>query len=207
MTLPPGFPLTISREHLLDLPIRRYDGEIHLMATGADLERALDAIRAERVLGFDTETRPAFRPGESYLPCLAQAATAHAVYLFPLERLDCSGVIAEFLSSARIVKAGVALADDLRQLKHLFDFQERAVRDLGTVARGHGLKQSGVRNLAAMFLGIRIAKGTKTSNWAAPRLSAQQVLYAATDAWICRELWLRFEEMGLLASAAHSPPS
>lgn len=198
MPLPAGFPLTISREHLLDLPVQRYAGDIHTVASPADLELAIEAIRAERVLGFDTETRPAFRTGESYLPCLAQAATARAVYLFPLERLDCSRVLAEFLADARIVKAGVALADDLRQLKHLFSFDERAILDLGAVARRHGLKQSGVRNLAAMFLGIRVAKGSKTSNWAARRLSAQQVLYAATDAWICRELWLRFDALGLL---------
>lgn len=207
MPLPSGFPLTISRERLLDLPIRRYEGEIHTLASAADLERALTDIRAERVLGFDTETRPAFRPGESYLPCLAQAATARAVYLFPLEQLDCSAAIAEFLSAPRIAKAGVALADDLRQLKRRFAFQERSVLDLGALARRHGLKQSGVRNLAAMFLGLRIAKGAKTSNWAARRLSAQQLLYAATDAWICRELWLRFEDMGLLEAAAKKAAS
>jgi ribonuclease D len=73
-----------------------------------------------------------------------------------------------------------------------------AIVDLGAVARRHGLERSGVRALAALFLGILIPKGTKTSNWAARRLSSAQIAYAATDAWACRELYLRFEAMRLL---------
>ena len=60
------------------------------------------------------------------------------------------------------------------------------------------LRSDRVRNLAGMLLGFRIPKGTKTSNWAAPELSAQQITYAATDAWACRELTLRFQSLGLL---------
>jgi ribonuclease D len=178
--------------------VRRYEGEVCLVATPAELERALADIRAEPVAGFDTETRPAFRPGESYLPCLAQVATARTVYLFQLQRQDFAAPLAELLSSSRIHKAGVSLADDLRQLKKLFVFEEQGIVDVGLAAKRHGLKQSGVRNLAALFLGFRIPKGTKTSNWAAPRLNAQQITYAATDAWACRELYLRFQALELL---------
>ena len=70
--------------------------------------------------------------------------------------------------------------------------------DLGVVARRRGLGQTGVRNLAGMLLGFRIPKGNRTSNWAAPRLSPAQIIYAATDAWACRELYLKFETLGLL---------
>lgn len=182
----------------MDLPIYRYEGPIHTPSSPDELRNALEDIRTERALGFDTETRPAFRPGESYLPSLVQAATARAVYLFALDRLDCSAALAQFLGAPHIVKAGVGVGDDLRQLAQRFAFEARSVVDLGALARKHGLKQSGVRALAAMFLGLRIAKGPKTSNWAARRLSAQQIVYAATDAWICRELWLRFEAMELL---------
>jgi ribonuclease D len=73
------------------------------------------------------------------------------------------------------------------------------VLDLGVVARRRGLGQTGVRNLAGMFLGFRIPKGNRTSNWAAPRLTAAQITYAATDAWASRELYLRFETLGLLS--------
>jgi ribonuclease D len=188
----------MSRDEVNALPIRRYEGEVRLVADAQELERAVSAWRDERVAGFDTETRPAFRPGESYLPALAQIAIANAVYLLPLQRLDCSAALRALLDAPHTVKAGVGLPDDFRALRKSFEFAEKATVDLGAVARRHGLKQSGVRYLAARLLGTRIPKGAKTSNWAAQRLSPQQIAYAATDAWICRELYLKFEELGLL---------
>jgi len=198
MTLPAEFQRDVSREEINELPIRRYAGEVCLVESARDLERALADFREETVVGFDTETRPAFRVGQSYPPALAQAATARAVYLFPLQRVDCSAALREVFSSAKTVKAGVGLADDLKQLRKTFAFADQRLVDLGAVARRHGLKQSGVRTLAALFLGFRIPKGTKTSNWAAPRLSAQQIAYAATDAWVCRELYLCFQKLALI---------
>jgi ribonuclease D len=107
--------------------------------------------------------------------------------------------LAELFSEPRIIKAGIGLAHDLRQLKLVFPFAEQNVVDLGVAARRSGLEQSGVRNLAGMFLEFRIPKGASTSNWAARHLSPAQITYAATDAWACRELFLRFQHLGLLA--------
>jgi ribonuclease D len=197
MSLAAQYTRTLSGDDINFLPIRRYEGEIHLVATPHDLDRALDELRRETLLGFDTETRPAFRAGESYPPSLAQLAGSRAVYLFQLPRIDAAA-LAEILASSAIVKAGVGLADDLRALRKLLPFEERSMLDLGAAARRHGLRRTGVRTLAALFLGFRIPKGTKTSNWAAPRLSPQQVAYAATDAWACRELCLKFRELGML---------
>jgi ribonuclease D len=184
------------------LPIRRYEGRVCLVATPQDLEEARSDLRSEAVVGLDTETRPAFKKGESHLPCLVQAATARAVYLFQLRRQEAFPVLAELLSDPRIVKAGVSLKDDLRALKQVFAFTEKNMLDLGDLARASGLGQSGVRNLAGILLGFRIPKGTKTSNWAARELSAAQITYAATDAWACRELFLRFQSLGLLQGKA-----
>jgi len=127
-----------------------------------------------------------------------QAATADAVYLFQLARMDFSKVVGGLFAEPTIVKAGISVADDLKGLQKVFSFAQSAIVDLGAVAQRNGLKQTGLRNLAAQFLGIRVPKGTKTTNWAAARLSRQQVEYAATDAWVCRELWLRFEALGML---------
>jgi ribonuclease D len=198
MALPAEFLRLITRDEMNALPIRRYEGEVRLVESPVELERAAGDILREPAVGFDTETRPAFRKGESHLPSLAQVATARAVYLFPLQRLDCSALLGEMLGAPHIVSAGVALADDLKQLKQLFAFQETAALDLGLVARRHGLKQTGLRNLTGIFLGTRIPKGTKTTNWAARQLTQQQITYAATDAWACRELYLRFRDLGLL---------
>jgi ribonuclease D len=189
---------SISREELADLPIRRYEGDVCLALTPGDLEAAMEDIRNETVVGLDTETRPAFRKGESHLPCLVQVATARTVYLFPLRRPDAYTVIRSLLEDARVAKAGVALAHDLRELRQVFTFEHTNVIELGAAARRCGYGQTGLRNLAAIFLDIRIPKGSRTSNWAAAQLTRQQITYAATDAWVCRELFLRFETLGLL---------
>ena len=194
-----GYARAISREEMANLPVRRYEGDVCLVTTPQDRARALADLRQESVVGFDTETRPSFRKGESHPTCLVQAATASTVYLFQLRRLDVLPILAELLAQPHTVKAGVGLAHDLRSLKLVFPFIEKNVLDLGVVARRCGLEQTGLRNLAGIFLGFRVPKGNRTSNWAAAQLSAQQVIYAATDAWVCRELHLRFRSLGLIA--------
>ena len=194
----PQIAQSISREEMNELPIRRYEGSVRLVVAPADLQRAMQDICQESVIGFDTETRPAFKRGQSYLPSLVQFATADAVYLLQVQQGDYSGAMREIFSSEKIIKAGVSVADDLLNLKKLSDFEEKAVVDLGMVAKRHGLKQTGVRNLAGIFLGMRIPKGVKTTNWAVRRLTPQQIAYAATDAWVCRELYLRFQQLNLV---------
>ena len=191
-------PRAISREDVNALPIRRWDGETRVISSAHDAAGALARIREETVVGFDTETRPAFRAGESYLPSLAQVATAHAVYLFQVGHREVAAVVAQVLASEHIVKAGVGVADDLKSLKKVIEFTEKSIVDLGAAAKRSGHKQSGVRNLVALFLGYRIPKGAKTTNWARSRLSEQQITYAATDAWACRELYLLFRSRGLV---------
>ncbi len=198
MTLPHDFSRTITPEEINALPIRRYEGEVRLVTTHEQMEHAAADFAGERVAGFDTETRPSFRVGESYPPALAQVATARAVYLFQLQRINFAAVLEPLLSSHHTVKAGVGLGEDLRKLQATFAFKPAAIVDLGAAARRHRLEKSGVRPLAAMFLGFRIPKGAKTTNWAARQLSRQQVAYAATDAWVCRELYLKFEHLRLL---------
>jgi ribonuclease D len=187
---------TISKDEINALPVRRYEGRVVLVTNTAEAERAAEDFAGERVVGFDTETRPTFKVGQKYPAALVQAATAQAVYLFQLQRMDCAPILRPLLESATL-KTGVGIGDDIKALRELFAFEPQAIVDLGAMARRKGYERSGVRALAAMFLGFRIPKGTKTSNWAAPRLSPQQIAYAATDAWACRELHLKFETLGI----------
>ena len=191
-------PNSITKDEINALPIRRYEGPVLLVASNADAERARADFASERLVGFDTETRPTFKVGQKHPVALAQVATARAVYLFQLARMDHAPVLRELMQS-QSTKTGVGIGDDLKALRELFAFEPATIADLGAIARQRGYERSGVRALAAMFLGFRIPKGTKTSNWAAPRLSPQQVAYAATDAWACRELYLRFETMGMIS--------
>jgi len=203
--LPEQYRRALSREEINALPICRYEGRVCLVASPRELERAAAELLQERVIGFDTETRPAFRVGEHHPPALVQAAGAQTVYLFSLRAREVLPLVAALLASRSTHKAGVGLADDVRALQRLVHFEAQALVDLGAIARRQGLEKSSVRALAALFLGIRVPKGSKTSNWAAARLSAQQITYAATDAWVCRALYLRFSALGLLDAAACPP--
>lgn len=196
-----NFERAITRDQINALEIRRWEGAVVLAESAADLQNAMRDIEAETVIGFDTETRPSFRAGESHPPALVQIATARAVHLWPLLRLDCSAMLARVLENADIVKAGVGLDDDVRKLRASVELEAKSMIDLGVVARRNGIEKSSVRALAALFLQFRIPKGTKTTNWAVRRLSPQQIAYAATDAWACRELYLRFHELGLIPGA------
>lgn len=186
----------------MQLPILQYDGPVHLVTTEAGLHSAHEAIRHERVIGFDTETRPTFKKGQSHLPALVQIAGSQAVYLFQLQRLDCSQVLTAIFDNPHLLKAGLAVSRDLSDLQKLFPFKPANMLDLGDVAGLVGYEQTGLRNLVGIFLRGRITKGAQTSNWAAPTLNSRQITYAATDAWACRQLYLKFEADGLLTAAA-----
>jgi ribonuclease D len=191
-------PETISHEELMALPVLQYTGPIHVVTTAAQLEHAIADVRREHVLGFDTEKRPSFQKGQNHAPSLVQFATDRAAYLFQLAQLDGASVLTGIFENPKIVKTGIALVRDLIELQALFPFEARNVVDLGDAVARHGFKQTGLRNLAGMFLRGRITKGARTTNWANHKLTASQIRYAATDAWVCRELYLRFDKLGLL---------
>jgi ribonuclease D len=194
----------------MQLPILHYGGPVHLCTTETDLDAALHALRHERVLGFDTETRPTFKKGQSHNPSLVQLAGSQAVYLFQLKRLDCAATLTSIFDNTHICKTGIAIGRDLADLQKVFSFKPANFLDLGDIAKAVGYEQTGVRNLVGMFLGGRITKSAQTSNWAAPTLTAKQITYAATDAWASRQLYLKFEALNLFAAAAQAatrPPA
>jgi ribonuclease D len=188
----------ITKEEIARLTIRRYEGTICLVASALDLERAIHVIQDEQVVGLDTETKPTFKKNQFHLPCLVQIATASVVYLFQLKRMDFSGPLAEILENPALIKAGVGMANDLSSLKRVFPFEPQNIVDLSLVAQRQGIKQSGVRNLAARLLGFRVTKDSSTSNWDRFQLTPKQIAYAATDAWVCRELFLHLQQLGFL---------
>ncbi len=184
----------MGREEINRLPVGRYRGPVVLVASPGKARSALRALRRERVLGFDTETRAAFRKGESYPPALVQLAAADAVYLFRLSHLKGLAGLAPILSDAGTVKAGVALERDLAELREVKRFRPAGFAELGKLSDARGIAANGLRGLAACVLGLRITKGAQRSNWARARLSDKQVQYAANDAWACREIYLRLTD-------------
>jgi ribonuclease D len=194
----PGFDERMSREEINSLPIRCYAGEIVLVRKPAQLSSALTELAGEKLLGFDTETRPNFQKGRNNLPALLQLAGEKRVYIFQLNPLGFPEKLRRLLADPAIIKTGVAVDFDLQQLKRLGHFQEEGFVELATVARESGIKNHGLRGLAAVLLSFRISKGAQRSNWGAENLAEKQLRYAATDAWVGREIYLRLEEMGVI---------
>ena len=178
-------------------PLFRYTGATVLVRGEEGLAEALDAAKGEKVLGFDTETRPVFRKGEQRLPALLQLALADCVYLIQLRLAPLNKRLLALLSDPGVVKAGVAIADDMRSLRLLHDFEPAGLVDLGEVARRNNLGVHSLRGLAASLLGVRVSKAERCSNWEASELRDRQIIYAATDAWISRQLYLRALCLGL----------
>ncbi|MBR3880656.1 MAG: 3'-5' exonuclease domain-containing protein 2 [Mailhella sp.] len=179
----------LSKDEINELPIQAWAGPIVIVQDEQALDAALEQLWKEPVLGFDTETRPTFTKGKICLPALIQLATAHTAYLIQLTHLPFSERIAELLSSPRILKVGVAIHDDMKALARIHEFTPGGVVDLAALARAKGIQAQGLRTLSANLLGFRISKGAQCSNWENRELTPQQIKYAATDAWIGRELY------------------
>ena len=186
----PGFDRRMSKDEINGCPIKRWNGRTSVIRNKDDLVTAVDRLAGHNLLGFDTETRPAYTKGESYLPSILQLASNDEVFIFQLKHLGLAKPLREILADAAIIKAGVSLDYDIRELKKLSHFKAAGFMDLGNLARKEGIKNHGLRGLAAVFLGIRISKGAQTSNWSKDVLTRQQIQYAATDAWVGRKLYL-----------------
>ncbi len=174
-----------------------YAGPVHVVWEASALPAAVEALRAEQHLGFDTETRPAFRKGESYDPSLLQLAGEREVWLFQVQRLPELKELFALLADPAILKSGVAIDRDIKELQVLSSFQPAGFEDVGEMAKERGFRQSGLRPLTAMLLDGRLSKSAQTSNWAAKELSAKQIRYAATDAWVSRLLHQKMREIPL----------
>ncbi len=196
--LPDHYKRKLSKEEINALPIVRYEGKIELVTTAEELDKALKVLHKEHLLGFDTETKPSFRKGKLNNPALVQLAAENVVYLIQLVHVPFAAELAGLLSNERIIKVGVSIFEDMRELQRIYNFEAAGIMDLGNIARANNLETQGLRNLAANFFDYRISKGSQCSNWSASTLSEKQIIYAATDAWIGRKVFVRMQELGML---------
>ncbi len=188
----------ITKAEINELPMQAYEGPIHLFNTPDAAETAAQKLLTETLLGFDTETRPAFRKGESYDPSLLQLATEHEVYLFQIQQCGLTPSLLQLLADPDIIKAGVALDRDVSELKAMAHFEPAGFVELATYAKQARIKNLGLRGLTAILFGFRISKKEQVSNWARKELSESQQTYAATDAWLGRKIYLEFQRAGLV---------
>ncbi len=185
----------ISKDEINLLPTGQYDGDVVFVDRTSQIQPTLNDLFAEPVLGFDTETKPAYKKGEKYDPAVLQLATADRVFVYQLSKTGLTEGLAAVLADASIVKTGVAIMRDFEELQALRSFKPKGMVELAQRARALGLKNEGLRGLTALLLGFRISKSAQRSNWGAGTLTDKQIQYAATDAWVGRKLYLKFEQL------------
>lgn len=160
---------------------------ITLVTTAAEADRACAAIAGAPAWGFDTESKPTFvRDEVSDGPHIVQLATLEHAWVFQLHEPDCRARVAELLALRGVTKAGFGLGDDTKRIQRKLGVQPADVLELNTVFRQRGYrKDMGVKGAVAVLFNRRFIKSKKaaTSNWANPRLTEAQLVYAANDAW------------------------
>ena len=196
------FQISISPEEISALELASVPGEIVLVdREGEELDKAVRYLKRQQVLGFDTETRPTFSPDQhSTGTALLQLSGGGKAFLFRLKKIGLPRPLAAILANPNIVKVGAATLDDVRGLQKITPFSPRGFVDLQSIVNEYGIRDKSVKKMTAIILGVKISKAQQLSNWEADRLSESQQRYAATDAWVCREMYLK-----LLASEKHPP--
>ncbi len=189
------FRICISNEEIGALELASFPGEIVVVdQEGDDYFRALRYLKRQKVLGFDTETRPTFSPDQhSNGTALLQLSGSTKAFLFRLKTLGLPRQLASILANPSIVKVGAATLDDVRGLQKISRFSPKGFVDLQNLVWEYGIRDKSVKKMTAIILGVKISKAQQLSNWEAEHLSESQQRYAATDAWVCREMYLRLK--------------
>lgn len=187
------FVKSVETEDITRLPLAAFEGHITVIdKPGKDFDHAIRYLKTKSIIGFDTESRPCFNAHQPHFGvALLQLSGAEKAFLFRVKTLGMQKSLCRILSDNNIIKVGAAVADDIKGLQNYRHFEPRGFVDLQKIVWEWGIKDKSVKKMSAIILGMRISKSQQLSNWEAESLSESQQKYAATDAWVCREMYKR----------------
>ena len=166
-----------------------FPGKIHLITSDQQLNSVASLLNSSTEFGFDTETKPSFKKGDVFKVALLQLANETDAFVIRLHYISDFYNIKNVFENEKIVKVGVAIRDDLKQLQNVFKFEPKNCVELQTLAKIKGLKNFGIKGMTEEILEATVSKGPKMTNWEISQLTDQQIMYAATDAWIGYKLY------------------
>lgn len=183
--------IKISKEIIATLPIESFPGRIVVVDHEAQVTEATEWLSHEKIIGFDTETRPTFKKGQSNHVALMQLSTHDTCYLFRLNRIGFAQPLKRLLEDETLLKVGISLKDDFCMLGRLNSgqFTPRNFIELQKFVKPYGIEDQSLQKIYAIVIGKKISKGQRLSNWEADHLTESQQLYAATDAWSCIKIY------------------
>lgn len=183
------FQETISNEELYEMPLKHFEREIVVVDRLDQVDDAIRYLQTQPILGFDTETRPAFKKGKINQVALLQLGTDEKVFLFRLNKIGLPRPVCYLLEARSIKKVGVAIRDDIKILKRLTDYNADGFVELQEMVKDYGIQNFSLKKLSGIVLGFRISKSQRLSNWESDNLSSGQQTYAATDAWVSYKIY------------------
>ena len=189
-----AFVANISNDEVAALEAVQFDGQIEVVESAAALDAACDYLAGEQILGFDTETRPSFTSGVTNKVALLQLFGGEKCFLVRLNRVAMSRKLIALLQNPSILKIGAAVQNDIVSLNALRHFKARGFVDLQSIVGDYGIEDKSLRKISGIVLGKKVSKAQRLSNWEAKILTPQQMMYAATDAWVCVEIYKRLKQ-------------
>jgi len=180
---------SIEKSEVNELPVIQFTGQIVLVQSPEELRAAIDEIKKERILGFDTETRPSFKRGEKHHVSILQLASFSKAWIIRLKGSGLSNELSKILEDDTIVKIGAAIRDDLKALNYWKNFTPAGFIDLQNYVKNYGIEDCSLQKIAAIVLNSKISKSQQVTNWDNLVLTEKQMIYAATDAWVSLEIY------------------
>ena len=184
-----------NKHDITDLPVASFQGRIVVITTAGETEKAVEYLLKQPILGFDTETKPAFKKGVSHKVALLQVATYDTCFLFRLNHTGLTPAIKKLLEDKNVKKVALAWHDDILALHKRGDFNPGTFVELQQLMPTIGIEDKSLQKLYANFFGKKISKRQQLSNWDADVLNDKQKSYAATDAWACIKLYEEFKRL------------
>jgi len=183
------FLASITPEQINRLKVKQFEGKIRVINTPEDAAEAAEYIGKHAVIGFDTESKPSFKKGSSNKVSLLQLAIPNEVFLFRLFNTGLPPELIKLFEDEDIIFTGVAIRDDVRKLQGIKHFKSAGFLELQNYSSYFKIEDNSLKKLAAIVMGIRISKSQQLSDWEAKTLTEAQMRYAATDAWVCIEVY------------------
>ena len=164
-------------------------GKIYVVTSPVEAEHVVDYLLSQPILGFDTETRPAFEKGKRYYCSLLQVSTRTDCFLFRLNKTGLCPAVVRLLGDEQVTKVGLAWNNDMLSLRQLGSFKPGRFIDLQDMVRELGVEDQSLVKIYANLFGERISKAERLSNWERNELTEKQMEYAAIDAWACVRIY------------------
>jgi len=173
----------------MQLPVAVFSGKVTVIEHKEQFSIALEELAHFHLLGFDTETRPSFKKGRVNEVALIQLSALDRAWLFRINKIGFPERLIQLLEDEETLKIGVGLKDDIMRINRLQPIKPQGFLDLATYVKAFGIEDNGLRKLAANILKVRVSKAQQLANWEQDVLTPAQLKYAATDAWVCYEIY------------------